>query len=190
MFAEWMNEPNTDQTLQHIPVINNRFAQVPLTQKPLFKHLHGLSGDLSRGPCKPLTQSCVQKYPLRICFGTNTWFQGNTLSCQPQIIIIVIIGWRVSWKNETTQKRQRFLEPFNLPQEARVCVNQDPRWDTKNVIEQWDPAVQHWELCPVTYDGAWYCAEIECVHVCTWVPMLYGRKKIVLGKWQFKNKLI
>ena len=32
--------------------------------------------------------------------------------------------------------------------------------------KQWDPAVQHWELCLVTYDGAWECERKECIHVC------------------------
>ena len=54
-----------------------------------------------------------------------------------------------------------------------------------------DPAVQHWELCLVTYDGAWYCERIECVHVCvSGSPCCTVEKKLHWGNKNLKKKKI
>ena len=44
--------------------------------------------------------------------------------------------------------------------------------------KQWDPALQHWGLDLVTYEGAWWndIRKRMYISMCDWVTLLYGKK--------------
>ena len=59
------------------------------------------------------------------------------------------------------------------------------------VDQQWYLVVKHWELCLVTYDGAWLWEKKECKRVCVTGSLCCTVvKKIVLGKYSSKKNVV
>ena len=52
------------------------------------------------------------------------------------------------------------------------------------VDKQWDFAVEHRELYPVTCDGTWWRIMWEKEYIYDWVPLLHN------GNWQSKSIII
>ena len=114
------------------------------------------------------------------------------------VALIRLLAWvppyaaGVALKSKKIEIYNRECQQTRVGDLKRLIIMTSHKWDWSRkstnkqyetiafgMDKQCDPAVSHWELRLVTYDGAWECEKKECIYVC-----VTGSPQYSVENWQ------